>query len=146
LHGGHIRALGGPNKDINRVVRDFLETTAMDNLTTSTPTNREIAMIVARWSIDARFGHKAVVVDSMKRWLVEVGSQIGWTAENTRLLTGSIGTHESTVQSEVVLKDIAELNGCWDKLAAIEAHKQWSMDLEPYVVSGSPRWEVLRIL
>jgi hypothetical protein len=46
----------------------------------------------------------------------------------------------------VVLIDIAALNASWDKLATIEAHKQWGKDLEPYVVSGSPRWEVLRIL
>jgi len=38
------------------------------------------------------------------------------------------------------------LNAAWDKLATIEAHKQWSKDLEPHVVSGSARWEVLRLL
>ena len=26
------------------------------------------------------------------------------------------------------------------------AHKQWGKDLEPYVVSGSPRWEVFRVV
>ena len=31
-------------------------------------------------------------------------------------------------------------------LATIEAHKQWSKNLEPYIVSGTPRWEVFRIL
>lgn len=103
-------------------------------------------MIVARWSIDARFGHKQSVIDSMNTWMTEVGSQIGWTKEHTRLLTGSVGTLESTVQTEVVLKDLAELGAAWDKLATIEAHKRWSKEIEPYVVSGTPRWEVLRVL
>lgn len=101
-------------------------------------------MILARWSIDARFGHKQTVIDSMMQWQKEIGSTIGWS--NLRLITGSVGARESTVQSEVVLTDLAELSACWDKLAKIEAHKQWSKDLEPYIVSGTPRWEIFRIL
>jgi len=42
--------------------------------------------------------------------------------------------------------DLAELSASWDKLAKIEAHKLWSKDLEPHVVSGTQRWEVLRLL
>jgi len=103
-------------------------------------------MMIARWSVDARFGHKPVVIDSMKKWQDEIGKQIGWTPDKTRLYTGSIGIHESLVQSEVVIADLAELNRAWEKLATIEAHKQWSKDLEPYIVSGSPRWEVFRVI
>jgi len=103
-------------------------------------------MMVARWSIDARFGYKAQVVDALQRWMKEIGSQIGWKAENVRILGGSVGTREATVQAEILLRDLAELNAAWDKLATLDAHKQWSQDLEPFVVSGSPRWEVLRVL
>ena len=103
-------------------------------------------MMVARWSIDARFGYKAEVVDALQRWMKEIGSQIGWKAENVRILTGSVGTREATVQAEILIRDLAELNAAWDRLATLNAHKQWSQDLEPFVVSGSPRWEVLRVL
>lgn len=103
-------------------------------------------MMVARWSIDARFGYKAQVVDAVQRWMKEIGSQIGWKAENVRVLTGSVGTREATVQAEILIRDLAELNAAWDTLATLDAHKQWSQDLEPFVVSGSPRWEVLRVV
>lgn len=103
-------------------------------------------MMIARWSIDARFGYKAQVVDAMQYWLKEIGTQIGWKTENVRLMTGSIGAREATVQTEVLVRDLAELNAAWDKLGTIEAHKKWSKDLEPYVVSGTPRWEVLRVI
>ena len=103
-------------------------------------------MMVARWSIDARFGYKAQVVDALQRWMKEIGSQIGWKAENVRVLTGSVGTREATVQAEILIRDLAELNAAWDTLATLDAHKQWSQDLEPFVVSGSPRWEVLRVV
>lgn len=103
-------------------------------------------MMIARWRIDARFGHKQQALDLMQKWLKEIGATIGWTASNTRLLTGSIGTPESTIESEVQIKDLAELHAAWDKLAQSDAHKAWGKELEPYVVSGSARWEILRVL
>lgn len=103
-------------------------------------------MMLARWCIDARFGYKQNVVDLMQRWLSEVAPQVGITAERTRLLTGSIGALEATVQSEHLMEDLTELNRVWDKLASIPAHKQWSKELEPFVVSGTSRWEIYRVL
>lgn len=103
-------------------------------------------MMVARWSIDAKFGYKQNVIDLMRQWLQEIGSQVGFSADNTRLLTGSIGALEATIQAEHVVEDLSKLNQAWDKLATIPAHKQWGKDLEPYVVSGTSRWEIFRIL
>lgn len=103
-------------------------------------------MMVARWSIEARFGYKPVVIEQMKRWMKDIGPQIGWSEDKMRLYTGSIGAHESTLQSEVVIRDLEELNDAWEKLSGIDAHRQWGKDLEPYVVSGTPRWEVYRVV
>jgi hypothetical protein len=105
-----------------------------------------IIMIMARWNIDARFGHKQTVIDSLKKWHKEIGVQIGWTEDRVKVLTGSIGAPESSVQVEVLLNDLSELNASWDKLATIEAHKQWGKDIEPYVVSGTNRWEIFRVV
>jgi hypothetical protein len=103
-------------------------------------------MIIARWHIDALFGHKQAVVDAIKAWTRDFGAQIGWESNQVRLTTGSIGALESTIEMEITLTDLAELNASWDKLAKLEAHKQWSKDLEAHVVSGTQRWEVLRVL
>jgi len=103
-------------------------------------------MMVARWSIDAKFGYKQNVIDLMQRWLREVAPQAGISAEKTRLLTGSIGALEATIQSEHLVQDLGELNQVWDKLAKIAAHKQWSKEIEPHVVSGTSHWEIYRVL
>ena len=103
-------------------------------------------MMIARWSIDAKFGYKKNVIDLMQRWMREIAPQIGFTADKMRLLTGSIGAPEATVQSEHLIKDLAELNQAWEKLEAIDAHRKWSKDIEPHVVSGSNRWEIYRVL
>ena len=88
----------------------------------------------------------ADVIDLMQRWLREIAPQVGFSAENTRLLTGSIGALEATIQTEHLVKDLGELDRAWEKLAAIPAHKQWGKDLEPHVVSGTNRWEIYRVL
>jgi len=103
-------------------------------------------MMVARWSIDAKFGYKQNVIDLMQHWLREIGPQAGFTPDKLRLLTGSVGALEATIQSEHLVKDLGELNQAWEKLATIAAHKQWSKDLEPHVVSGTSRWEIYRVL
>lgn len=103
-------------------------------------------MMIARWSIDARFGHKQQVIVLSQRWLREIAPQIGFSADSARLLTGSIGVAESTVQIEHRIRDLSELDAAWKALSDIPAHQQWGKELEPYVVSGSNRWEILRVL
>ena len=48
-------------------------------------------MFVARWQIDARFGHKQDVIDIARRWLSEIGSKAGTDKMDVKILTGSIG-------------------------------------------------------
>ncbi len=55
-------------------------------------------MIIERWHIDARFGHKQTVSDSLKAWSRDIASQFGWTSQKIRISTGSIGARESTVE------------------------------------------------
>ncbi len=102
-------------------------------------------MIVAKWQIDARFGHKQTVIDMLSGWARDIAPQIGWK-DNGRMLTGSVGAKEATVMHEWEVADLAALDRAWSALAKIEAHKQWGKDMEPYVVSGSSRWEVYRVV
>ena len=48
-------------------------------------------MIITRWQIDARFGHKEEVLKSVKQWREDIGTRIGWPMEKTRIMTGSVG-------------------------------------------------------
>ncbi len=102
-------------------------------------------MIVARWHIEARFGHKQEATESVQAWCRDIGAQIGWS-DRVRLLTGAVGAKEAALVLEVSLDDLTQLDESWKKLAAIEAHKRWSRDLEPHIVSGSTYWTVYRAL
>jgi hypothetical protein len=103
-------------------------------------------MMLAQWNIDAKFGHKSHVIESLKKWQQEIGCQIGWTDDKVRMITGSIGVPESRICNEVVFENMAELDASWKKLGDIPAHAQWSKELEPFVVSGSMYWQIYRIL
>lgn len=103
-------------------------------------------MLIARWRIDARFGRKAAVVDRLRFWSREIAPEIGWQPESGTLLSGSIGAAEATVEHNWRIADLAELGRAWEALAGLEAHRAWGASLEPDVVSGSARWDVLRVL
>ena len=103
-------------------------------------------MMIARWQVEARFGHKQTVIDSLKKWSDDILPQIGLSPDMTRVLTGSIGALESTVESEWQIEGLSDLSAAWEKLGSIDAHKQWSKDLEPYIVSGTPHWKIFRVM
>ena len=103
-------------------------------------------MMIARWQIEARFGHKQQAIDSIKKWFEEIGSQIGWTSDKVRIVTGSIGALESTIESEIQIEDLKELDESWSKLATIEEHKKWGKEFEQYIVSGTPNWKIYRVI
>ncbi len=101
-------------------------------------------MLIARWQIDARFGQKQAVIEAIAQWSREIAPQVGLL--KGQMLSGSIGVLEATVEHNWEVEDLALLERSWEKLATIEAHKQWSKDLEPYVVSGTARWSVFRMI
>lgn len=103
-------------------------------------------MLIARWQIDARFGHKQKVIDALAWWTREIAPQAGLKTTKGQVLSGSIGALEATVEHNWQVADLAELERAWGKLPTIDAHKKWSLDLEPDVVSGTARWTVWRVI
>jgi len=103
-------------------------------------------MFIARWQVEARFGHKQNVVDLMHRWLKEIGPQAGTDKMDVRLLTGSIGAKEAVVEANHPVESLAQLEQFFEAIGKIDAHKQWGKELEPNVVSGSSFWNIYRVL
>ncbi|CAG9176661.1 MULTISPECIES: hypothetical protein [Cupriavidus] len=101
-------------------------------------------MLIARWQIDARFGHKQEVISRLQQWAQDIAPQVG--LQCGRLLTGSIGALEATVVHDWEVADLAELDRAWQKLGQLPAHAQWGRELEPFVVSGTARWEIYRVI
>jgi hypothetical protein len=103
-------------------------------------------MFRARWQIDARFGQKQTVIDMVRRWEREIGSKAGTDKMGFEILSGSIGAREATVEENHTVENLAQLERFFEAIGKDDAHKQWGKDLEPYVVSGSSRWSIYRIV
>ncbi len=113
-------------------------------------------MFVARWQIDARFGHKQTVIDLLRKWEREVGTKAGTDKMDFKILTGSIGAREATVEANHSVESMAQLEqpppypppqaGEGREGGHSDAHRQWGRDLEPHVVSGSAVWNIYRVL
>lgn len=102
-------------------------------------------MMIARWRIDARFGRKAAVVDRLRFWGSEIAPEIGWGNWKRASCSPARSAPPRMVPVQRIA-DLAELGRAWEALAGLEAHRKWGAALEPDVVSGSARWEVLRVL
>jgi hypothetical protein len=103
-------------------------------------------MFVARWQIDARFGHKQDVIDLVHRWLRDVGSKAGTDKMDVKVLTGSVGAREATIEVDHSIESLAELEQFFVAIGKNEAHKKWGKELEAHVVSGSAIWTIYRVL
>ena len=103
-------------------------------------------MFVARWQIDVRFGHKQTVIDLLRKWEREVGMKAGTGKMAFRILTGSIGAREATVEANHGVESMAQLEQFFTAISNNDAHRQWGRDLEPHVVSGSAVWNIYRAL
>lgn len=101
-------------------------------------------MIIARWHLHSRFGMKQEVIDKVKQWWSTIGREIGQT--DYAIATGSVGATEALVTVDVRVRDMAELNEQWDKLAERQDHKQFGKELEPLIISGSTYWEIFRVV
>ncbi|MCA9521319.1 MAG: hypothetical protein KC609_10115 [Myxococcales bacterium] len=102
--------------------------------------------MIARWRIEARFGQKQAALSLMKEWMKEVGSAVGFGDKALRMVTGSIGALESTIETEFQVDSLAELEAAWAKMATMPGHAAWSKKLEPHIVSGTAHWQIFRVL
>jgi len=103
-------------------------------------------MFSARWQIDAKFGYKQTVLDLMKRWEREIGSQVDLEKLDFKIMTGSIGAREATIETHHAVESLAQLEEFFARIGKIEAHRQWGKDMEAHVVSGSSLWQIFRVV
>ena len=82
-------------------------------------------MFIARWQIDARFGHKQTVIDLLRKWEREIGAKAGTDKMDFKILTGSIGAREATVEANHTIESIAQLERFFESIGKIDAHRQW---------------------
>ncbi len=86
------------------------------------------------------------MIDLLRKWEREIGVKAGTDKMDFKILTGSIGAREATVEANHAVESLAQLEQFFTAIGNNDAHRQWGRDLEPYVVSGSAAWKIYRAL
>src|SRR5262249_49782821 len=103
-------------------------------------------MFVAAWSFDIQYGAREEAMRMMKETQARVEGS-GWKAKRTRILAGSIGAPESRMILEHEIESLADLEASWNALHARQGDFQKMVgQMKNVILSGSPRWEIYRII
>jgi hypothetical protein len=93
-------------------------------------------MMVARWSIDAKFGYKQSVLDSMKRWAARHRATGRDQGRQDAPAHGSVGALEATIQTEHLIENLGELNQILGQAWRPYRLTSSEQELEPHVGLG----------
>ena len=102
-------------------------------------------MILARWSLTARFNHRDECMTLLRKWEVDVGQRIGWRPGAVRIATGLVGSGDTDVEFEVRMDSLSDLESAWADMRSVPYHAELMKQLEPLIVSGTSRWSVYRV-
>ena len=103
------------------------------------------ASLVARWSVDAKYGAKRAALALLKEWLAGPAASAGLAADHSRLLACTIGGTESRCELELLFDSLSELESFWASLPPKE-HAEWQLRFGACVVDASPSWTILHVM
>ena len=106
----------------------------------------DLRMMIARWTCEAKFGHKNEALALLKEWNEQIGAQTDIDMARSRTLSGSVGAKESIIENEMEISNLTELDAFFDKIASIDMHADWGKKFGEVIVSGSTYWEVFRLV
>ena len=118
--------------------------------------------VVARWSVDARFGCKSQALalvrtctaawryrllqrSQLGEWVTDVASQAGVATEEARILASQLGVPESRLELELRFGSLADMEQFFSALPAAD-HAAWGARLAPVVCDGSATWHTFRVV
>lgn len=103
-------------------------------------------MLICQWHLDIVYGKQAEAVKVMRAWGAEkFASSEFRLARGSRLCAGMVGTSASHLVDEYWFDSLADFETALASMAAPQ-FRSHSDALAPYVVPGSQRWVVYRVL
>jgi hypothetical protein len=103
-------------------------------------------MYVCQWHLDIPYGKQGEAVAVMRSWAKEkFASSEFRRARGSRLMTGFVGLSASHIVDEYLFDSIADFELALKGMSAPQ-FRPHSDALAQYIVPGSQRWEIYRIL
>jgi hypothetical protein len=103
-------------------------------------------MLICQWHLDIVYGKQAEAIRVMRAWGAEKFASSEFSrARGARLLAGLVGASASHVIDEYVFESLADFEAALAGMAAPQ-FRPHSDALAPFIVPGSQRWIVYRVL
>ena len=103
-------------------------------------------MFVCQWHLDTPFGKQGEALRIMSAWGREkFASSEFRRAKSARVLVGHVGCSPSHIIDEYLFATLADFEAALAGMSQPQ-FKSHADALAPYIVAGSQRWEVLRVV
>jgi hypothetical protein len=103
-------------------------------------------MLICQWHLDIVYGKQADAIRVMRAWGAEKFASSEFSrARGARLLAGLVGASASHVIDEYMFESLADFEAALAGMAAPQ-FRPHSDALAPFIVPGSQRWIVYRVL
>jgi hypothetical protein len=103
-------------------------------------------MLICQWHLDIVYGKQAEAVKIMRAWGAEkFASSEFRLARGSRLSAGFVGVSASHLVDEYWFESLADFETALAGMAAPQ-FRSHSDALAPYIVPGSQRWVIYRVL
>jgi len=103
-------------------------------------------MLICQWHLDIVYGKQADAIRVMRAWGAEKFASSEFSrAQGARLLAGLVGASASHVIDEYMFESLADFEAALAGMAAPQ-FRPHSDALAPFIVPGSQRWIVYRVL
>src|SRR5262249_6580951 len=102
-------------------------------------------MVVCQWSLDILYGKQREALAAMKAWGEEKFKSSGFRKSRNRVMVGYIGESASHVVDEYTFDSLADFEMALADMGQPQ-FKRHSEALAPFIVPGSQKWTVYRVV
>ena len=102
-------------------------------------------MLACQWHFDIPFGTQKEVMEILQQYGDSIDSSLTTKPVSERIMVGHIGPSPSHVSVESVVNSLEE----WEQMmkeVGTGKHQEFATKLQKYIVPGSQRWEIYRIV
>lgn len=100
---------------------------------------------VCQWSLELVYGKQKVALDIMKAWGEEKFRSSNFRVSQNRVMNGYIGSSPSFIIDEYVFETLDDFEKALADMSQPQ-FRQFSEALAPYIVPGSQKWNIFKII
>lgn len=100
---------------------------------------------VCQWSLEIIFGKQKEALEILKAWGAEKFRSSNFKVSENRLMNGFIGESPSLIIDEYIFGSMDDFEKALSDMSQPQ-FRQFSIDLAPYVVPGSQKWTIYKLI